>query len=345
SYTLDNQSTIVNTSPDQIMSYSGVSYPLTYTSTTSNVLINGLVMETSFGGNTRDIYEYDAQNNLVKRTLEFLSSNTWIPLDSTTMTYDLDGNRLTRSTYDVTTLDALTYTDTSEYIAGTNLRTKFISYLPQVFGASLEPVEQFLISYDGSNIEHMDAYFYMPGNGFIWNQRKTYEYNGSTPVKYESYSVVNNTVATSPSDIVFFQSNAQNLHFRDLELTPSGDTVMMNTYYYDSEGFVSKAEFIRLDVNAELYLAQEEFFHYEAAPLGIEEPIELRVSIYPNPSSDVIHVEAEKPINRVQLFNKSGQLVLDQKATDLNIEHLAAGSYLLVGLTDSGRFSKTVVKK
>lgn len=343
-YTFDSQPSFVNVSPNQVKRYGGVSHPLVHTSTSTNTIANGLVVQSGSGGNVRTVYEYDAQDNLVKLITEFLSSNTWIPLDSATMTYDLDGNRLTFSTYDVTTLDAITYTDTSEYLPGTNLRTKFVSYLPQTFGGSLEPLDQVLISYNGSNIEHLDSYYYLSGTGFVWNARKTYEYNGSTPIKYENYFVVNNTVFTSPNEIVLFQSNAQNLHFRDLELTPGGDTVSMNTYHYDPEGFVVKAEFIRLNFDSELYLEHEEFFYYEEAPLSLTEQIEVQVVLFPNPTSDVIYIEADEPIESVQLLSSSGQVLIEQHSSVLDVEHLASGNYFLVGFTNSGRFVEKIVK-
>lgn len=56
-------------------------------------------------------------------------------------------------------------------------------------------------------------------------------------------------------------------------------------------------------------------------------------SIYPNPASDVITVQASKTIQLIQLFNAQGQVVLQEKinaqSVTLNLSGLSGGIYLL----------------
>lgn len=55
-----------------------------------------------------------------------------------------------------------------------------------------------------------------------------------------------------------------------------------------------------------------------------------QVSIYPNPTSDIINIKTNMQLTKVELFDILGKRVLDTKATkQLNIEQFKAGVYFL----------------
>lgn len=58
-----------------------------------------------------------------------------------------------------------------------------------------------------------------------------------------------------------------------------------------------------------------------------------QLACYPNPVKDVVTITNDTPLQQLELFNTTGQLLLAQAATEettqLNIEHLPAGVYFL----------------
>jgi hypothetical protein len=55
-------------------------------------------------------------------------------------------------------------------------------------------------------------------------------------------------------------------------------------------------------------------------------------------------IQTEGNIQFVQILNLSGQVLLEQKIGELNIAHLASGTYLLQGTTSKGNFSSKIIK-
>jgi hypothetical protein len=65
------------------------------------------------------------------------------------------------------------------------------------------------------------------------------------------------------------------------------------------------------------------------------------LKVYPNPAVSMLTISAEEGISSVSIFNLLGQKVLEQKSTgnivQMNVERLAAGTYLLQVTSDTGR--------
>lgn len=51
--------------------------------------------------------------------------------------------------------------------------------------------------------------------------------------------------------------------------------------------------------------------------------------IYPNPASDRVQIESSEAVKLVRIFNLAGQKVLETSGSQINIENLSSGSYLL----------------
>lgn len=82
---------------------------------------------------------------------------------------------------------------------------------------------------------------------------------------------------------------------------------------------------------------------------GVEEhaSFENGISIYPNPTANVIHVQvadAKKSLKNIALINANGQIVLSKKLVGQNersyvieLNHISAGVYFLQATTDEGK--------
>lgn len=70
-------------------------------------------------------------------------------------------------------------------------------------------------------------------------------------------------------------------------------------------------------------------------------------TIYPNPVGDVLYIQSENDIQEVQIYNLTGELVLRNTTgdTELAVDGLNAGMYLLRANTDSNRATLLFIKK
>ncbi len=73
----------------------------------------------------------------------------------------------------------------------------------------------------------------------------------------------------------------------------------------------------------------------------------LKVKIYPNPSSDFIHISTDSRIlSDISIYNIEGQKVLESTTPEkIDISSLSAGVYSIKIITDKGLISKTFVRK
>ncbi|MTE26326.1 T9SS type A sorting domain-containing protein [Winogradskyella ouciana] len=87
---------------------------------------------------------------------------------------------------------------------------------------------------------------------------------------------------------------------------------------------------------------------FNFSTLGIDDVVEedLSVSVYPNPASEFISVEASFHIDSVELFDITGKHVLWSTQTNaIEVRHLPNGVYLLKIFSDKGSLTKKLVIK
>jgi hypothetical protein len=78
-----------------------------------------------------------------------------------------------------------------------------------------------------------------------------------------------------------------------------------------------------------------------------EEKTRLKLQLYPNPSSDYIHISGFKSaISSIKVYNQQGQLQFESKQTLLDIRSLIEGIYFIdVTLQNGQRAIQKVYKK
>lgn len=68
---------------------------------------------------------------------------------------------------------------------------------------------------------------------------------------------------------------------------------------------------------------------YQNTTASTEDVFANKFSVYPNPSSDVLNIRTDEPIEKVELYNTIGQLIVAKKTTNINISSLKTGIYIL----------------
>ncbi|HLN52433.1 MAG TPA: T9SS type A sorting domain-containing protein [Lentimicrobium sp.] len=90
-----------------------------------------------------------------------------------------------------------------------------------------------------------------------------------------------------------------------------------------------------------------QFQYLSSYVIGVKElNPEDALSVYPNPAGDVLFINSPGQVNRIEIYNLSGQLVLyANSANRISIGHLEKGLYVCNMISDSGTISKKFLKQ
>ncbi|WP_343635518.1 T9SS type A sorting domain-containing protein [Fluviicola sp.] len=191
-------------------------------------------------------------------------------------------------------------------------------------------------------------------NGLNWNLVQTTHVVNGNSQNLSSYQIIG-----TPDGRIFFVEaggNSDDVYLSTdggltaskignglpASITPFGKLMVKgNKVWYDVKA-VSMTDFVTTDVSmAGLYLL-------DAQTNGIEENVqETQVHIYPNPASDMIHLEVEsgKVIESIRIVDLKGALMLETTSTDISVSNLNAGVYLALVQCDKGLLIKKLLVK
>lgn len=168
------------------------------------------------------------------------------------------------------------------------------------------------------------------GNFISWNAKS---HDPSYP---DDYLVLLSTTGNSPADFKDTIGSVQEEHFewtnREVDLSSLG----LN----DSSIYV--AFVLRTYDGFKLYLDDILVRGEDAS--NIEEKNKTQLLIYPNPTSDIIHIKSETLVEKVDIFSIDGKKIRTESTTILNISDLESGRYLLHIYTTNGRYTENVLK-
>jgi len=70
---------------------------------------------------------------------------------------------------------------------------------------------------------------------------------------------------------------------------------------------------------------------------GVDSAAKTLISLYPNPTTDIVHLQTEQDLKSVEMFNSIGQSVIKTKGNDISLAALSNGIYLLRADTTNGK--------
>ncbi len=157
----------------------------------------------------------------------------------------------------------------------------------------------------------------------------------------EHYSVMVSSTGTDLSDFteVFSETltdNEANYGFENIEFKSRSMNLPADTKYVAFRHHSCTGQYWLLLDNV----------HFKTTPSGIAEA-ERKISIYPNPASDVLHIECEN-LKKIRLHNSVGQTVLQRENEQvLQVSSLPNGVYYLeITTTDNyRRVEKIIIAK
>ena len=71
----------------------------------------------------------------------------------------------------------------------------------------------------------------------------------------------------------------------------------------------------------------------------------VSLQLYPNPATDRLMLSADMPVQRVQVFDMTGRMVMSSTGTELDVSTLPAGLYMLRAMGETGVSGKKFIKK
>ena len=106
------------------------------------------------------------------------------------------------------------------------------------------------------------------------------------------------------------------------------DFDMYNGYYLTFEGELSEISLSLFESGIKSICSEE------SGELGIKNEVINRLEVYPNPSHDIVNINADQSIQSIQVYNMAGALILsktigDANQTVLNVSELEQGVYLI----------------
>src|SRR5690554_3251148 len=93
------------------------------------------------------------------------------------------------------------------------------------------------------------------------------------------------------------------------------------------------------------YISLDDIKVEEVSTIGLDDYSQKKIKVYPNPTSDVVRIEGVENVNRIRVFDLQGKMVKEVNASEVNMEQLVSGSYIVNFYTDSTVFSRQVVKE
>jgi hypothetical protein len=269
-------------------------------------------------------YTYNANGNWTLRTRYTWETDneSFVLTGKTEYTYDANGNRTLDIYYRWNTDSqsfVLDYKSEYTYDANGN-RTLYILYLWQTGSESLVPVYKYEYTYNTNGNTTLrtrytwntDSESFVPSFKYEYTYDETKVIPLTTEVLYYWY----------PSFGVFkpgFKKEYTIIMDNETSLARMGTISKYNTNFNQWS-----------EVEGEEFKSYE--YYTKMTTLSIEEFNETLFSIYPNPTSDYIHVKTAKQLLRPQfeLFDVLGKKVLSQpiKATEaIDVQHLKSSLY------------------
>jgi PKD domain/Secretion system C-terminal sorting domain/IPT/TIG domain len=77
-----------------------------------------------------------------------------------------------------------------------------------------------------------------------------------------------------------------------------------------------------------------------------DQPVEETISVYPNPTQGLIHINANEPIKAIYVYSVTGELMLTEtQSNEISLENFAIGTYFILVETETGIKRSTVIRE
>uniref|UniRef100_UPI00404ABE73 T9SS type A sorting domain-containing protein n=1 Tax=Flavobacterium sp. TaxID=239 RepID=UPI00404ABE73 len=188
-----------------------------------------------------------------------------------------------------------------------------------------------IISYYGNEVSNVKTFF---GNEFSFFNLQL---NWDLDYTYSAAKVSQIIGTGIGGEIVLIDYTYDNLNqkIRSVIGYKNGALDRMEEYEYDNNGFITKEKIQTSSSPGVLYVTNENKFYYEQSALSTSIYENLNFSVFPNPATDQISIEANEYLmgNEFAICNSIGKSVrkglITSKKTVVNLNDLTNGIYIV----------------
>lgn len=297
----------------------------------TNTILDGLIAEQVFEGEEeRFRYLYNTNDQVTAIIRDEYYNLTWNVEDSTAISYDASGKKLSETNMLPDQGDLILSADTFYYNASGTALVGMKRY-----GYADLPVneyvllEQYEFTFDGDQ--------YASGIYLVLNANNEYE-EFTSSFNYNN-NQLEQIIINTPNEVTgftFFYDTSDRIEKVDYGLGPQ--PFQRTIFVYDEDGFLKSESFFQFNGFFSAEFINETRFYYESAPSSNDQISASDFNIYPNPTLDKLFISTEEMILNLRIYRSNGQLVLNQKGKlhTLDLDHLDIGMYILEIQTQHG---------
>lgn len=318
------------------------SIPFQLQNNLSSTYVNENVVETleTANGNItgKTEYQYDMNGNLTNQSFFFFDGTNYLINNGTNYSYDANGNLIeivnffsNNSTIENDAVDSIFY-DVN------NNPTTYLSYF--LNNGVLELGNKTVTSYN--NNTPTITYLLEENNGSLDSVfRLEYTFINNNLTLLEGFPYVGNGFSSFATGSFVYTYNTQgNLTLEEILFAGNVETT---EYEYNQDNQVTKITNAG-NFGGTLEINQITDYYFQSVASLIENNA-ISVSIFPNPTSDILTIQTQEEVKSIKIYNVNGKLVLKQKENSVNLDNFEGGTYTVLVETQNGIAQKTFVKK
>ena len=306
-----------------------------------NTISNGLIVEQVFEGDEerfRYAYTSDDQVSTIVREENF--GGAWLIEDSTAISYNAAGQKITETVFLPEQGDLIIQADTFNYSPSHSGILTFSRY-----GFSDDPSSPYGL------LEHYD--FEYDGDLLVSNTYDFLDEQGSYAQQNADYTFTDDKL----SQIIIFlaSGNVTGINFEyNIEGSISKVAVglgpqpfQVTNFEYDSEGFLIKETFTQFNGFFSMDFYNESRFYYDDEVSNVKTLGTPECTIYPNPVHDRLNISSSSEVYLLKVFRMDGRQVLEQKGgfDSVDIDFLVSGCYIFEVYTEDGIIEHKIIKE
>ena len=170
--------------------------------------------------------------------------------------------------------------------------------------------------------------------------------NNPAPTPNEfSFDLINNVNWTATSDQSWLSLSSISLTSKSPQqtITGNGDAKITLTADENTTGTMRSSN---VEISGE-GVPSKTIIVSQTATLGVNSSTLSLITLYPNPTSDILNIETQQKISKIEIFDLSGKLVksVEGKAKNISVSNLTNGMYLIKLYTESGVENSKFIKK
>lgn len=110
-------------------------------------------------------------------------------------------------------------------------------------------------------------------------------------------------------------------------------------------GQVVKVIFRHYDCEDIFYMGIDDVEIMDNAGMAVSESPVLALKVFPNPASDLIRISGIDTIDNIRIFDITGKIVKEVKASEIDVRNLSEGQYIINVYSGNNIISRKLIKK